>query len=115
MSLAALGTCCSAAKDEEGQRQRLQETETERGRAEEECSSSTAAAEQEQGVDEAVGRKHSEASLCTTPSAHEDEEEEAPPMDIDLGPRLSIKEQLDKDKVKVKQVDFLADAIRSTA
>ncbi|XP_066378356.1 rho GDP-dissociation inhibitor 1-like [Miscanthus floridulus] len=94
MSSAAVGavvTCCSAAKDEEEQRQRLQGTaETERGRA-----------EQEQPV-EAVGRKLSEASLCATTNTHEEETEEeeaaAPPKDIDLGPRLSIKEQLDKDK-----------------
>ncbi|XP_066371626.1 rho GDP-dissociation inhibitor 1-like isoform X1 [Miscanthus floridulus] len=89
MSSANIGTvaCCSAAKDEEGQRLRLHGTaETERGRAEEPV--------------EAVGRKLSEASLCATTKTHEEEEEEeaAPPKDIDLGPRLSIKEQLDKDK-----------------
>ncbi|CAD6336812.1 unnamed protein product [Miscanthus lutarioriparius] len=106
MSSANIGAvaCCSAAKDEEGQRLRLQGTaETERGRAEE-CSSAAAAAEQEEPV-EAVGRKLSEASLCATTKTHEEEETEeeeeeeaAPPKDIDLGPRLSIKEQLDKDK-----------------
>ncbi|CAL5052639.1 unnamed protein product [Urochloa decumbens] len=76
----------------------------------EECSSAVAAAagsgEQQQSV-EAVDRKLSEASLCASSTEEEEETEDDVDEDaaaaaakdaIELGPRVSIKEQLDKDK-----------------
>ncbi|PAN24592.1 hypothetical protein PAHAL_4G237300 [Panicum hallii] len=78
-----------------------------RRRAEEEGSSGAAAGEQEEEQRvTAVYRKLSEASLCASTTEEEteeddDDEEEAVAAakdGIELGPRVSIKEQLDKDK-----------------
>lgn len=53
----------------------------------------------EEHVD-ATDRKLSESSLCRAEEDAEDEEEEGKaPEAMDLGPRISIKDQLEKDKV----------------
>ncbi|CAN6178284.1 unnamed protein product [Urochloa humidicola] len=108
MSSAAVSSVssCSAKPKEESPPLPLpppqgKEMEQERRRAEEECSSA-AAGEQEQSV-EAVDRKLSEASLWASSTEEEetedDEDAAAAAKDaIELGPRVSIKEQLDKDK-----------------
>ncbi|CAL5038290.1 unnamed protein product [Urochloa decumbens] len=79
------------------------EMEQQRPRVEER-SAAVATGEQEQSV-EAVDRKLSEASLCGSSAEEEEETEDdedaaAPAAKdaIELGPRVSIKEQLDKDK-----------------
>ncbi|KAJ1259146.1 hypothetical protein BS78_10G131700 [Paspalum vaginatum] len=79
----AAGSSCSAAKEE---LQLQQGTEKQRGSAEEERA-------------EAVDQKPIDSEEELEEEIDDgDEEEEAAPEDIDLGPRLSIKEQLDKDK-----------------
>ncbi|CAN6197868.1 unnamed protein product [Urochloa humidicola] len=100
MSSAAVSSVssCSAKPKEESPPPQGREVKQERRRAEEECSS---AVEQEQSV-EAVDWKLSEASLCgssTEEDETEDDEDASAKEDaIELGPRVSIKEQLDKDK-----------------
>ncbi|CAL5047542.1 unnamed protein product [Urochloa decumbens] len=116
MSSAAVSSAssCSAKPKEElppvPPQPQGREMEHQRPRVEE-CSSAVAAAaggsgEQQQSV-EAVDRKLSEASLCASSTEEEEETEDDVDEDaaaaaakdaIELGPRVSIKEQLDKDK-----------------
>lgn len=44
-----------------------------------------------------INRKASESSLCPTEDEDDDDEEE---REIELGPKCSLKEQLEKDKVR---------------
>ncbi|CAN6201686.1 unnamed protein product [Urochloa humidicola] len=104
-AVSSVSSCPAKPKEESPRPPQGREVERERRRAEEECSS--AAGEQEQSV-EAVDRKLSEASLCSSTNGGEEETETEPEEEddetaaakdaIELGPRVSIKEQLDKDK-----------------
>ncbi|RCV21418.1 hypothetical protein SEVIR_4G177200v4 [Setaria viridis] len=95
-AVSSASSCSGKLKEEETPQGRQMERERRRA---EECSS--AAGEQEQSVG-AVDRKLSEASLCASANDEEEDEDEeaaaAAKDAIELGPRVSIKEQLDKDK-----------------
>ncbi|KAF8657504.1 hypothetical protein HU200_060066 [Digitaria exilis] len=99
MSSAAVSAAssCSAKPHEEPPQRR--EVEQERRRAGEECSSAAAAGAMEDEEEERVGEVDSKLSEEETEEEDDEEEEEAAAKDaIELGPRVSIKEQLDKDK-----------------
>ncbi|OEL19362.1 Rho GDP-dissociation inhibitor 1 [Dichanthelium oligosanthes] len=105
MSSAAVSAASScSAKPKEELPLPKQEREMEQERRAEECSSTAAAVSDQEERLKMVDRKPSEASLCATANEEEeteeeDDDEEAAAKDaIELGPRVSIKEQLDKDK-----------------
>jgi len=119
-AVSAASSCPAKPEKEEVEQPRLPP----QGR--EGCSSAAAAGElepeQERCVAAAVDRKLSEASLCastateeeTEEDEEEDEEAAAAKDGVELGPRVSIREQLDKDKVsaRTKRLDCSAAAAR---
>lgn len=50
--------------------------------------------EEESSTGHGMSRKNSESSICPTEDEEDDEERK-----LDLGPRIALKEQLEKDKV----------------